>query len=365
GPETQMILDLPSYSSSSSILQSSKLAAPEEKPPKLSRDLWPPNRINMLREMAGTIGKAPAEAEISSMGATSPPFVEDPARLSDYLVSDGAQVTRPSIDPYREEIEIFSRLPGSESKDFRLAAPFFFTHLPEPTPLNVKRVFARTALAFGLLFDANQVDVSEFSPYLERLLSNGESASDEAFVLSEMKGVQPKKIFWRIPSSRHAVSEAEARFDSGTDISGIIVDEDDPKSDLPLELAISKLDRVLKINRLRYKIAIFAESNSIRGADDVFKILALGADSVGLGRAGLFAIGFEEGDKEIIFDAPKSIIHLENFVTALEKEIKLLSGAAGVSSLSSSLVGNRELLRSIDLSSGFRKELGVKPAGGA
>ena len=72
-----------------------------------------------------------------------------------------------------------------------------------------------------------------------------------------------------------------------------------PKSDLSLELAVSKLDRVLKKEGIRYGVSILAESNSIRGADDVFKLLALGADCVGLGRAGLFAIGFEEGDERL------------------------------------------------------------------
>ncbi len=41
---------------------------------------------------------------IGSMGSCSPPFVESPKAVCDYLISDGAQVTRPSIDPYREEI---------------------------------------------------------------------------------------------------------------------------------------------------------------------------------------------------------------------------------------------------------------------
>ncbi|HMK82448.1 MAG TPA: hypothetical protein VK503_01900, partial [Candidatus Bathyarchaeia archaeon] len=58
-----------------------------------------------------------------------------------------------------------------------------------------------------------------------------------------------------------------------------------------------------------------------------------------------------------------SIKHLENLVIALMKDLKLLAGAAGVSSLASSLVGNRELLRSVDLQPTLRKKLGVKPAG--
>ncbi len=42
---------------------------------------------------------------ISSMGSTAPPDVEKPVRITDWLRSDGAQVTRPSIDPYREDID--------------------------------------------------------------------------------------------------------------------------------------------------------------------------------------------------------------------------------------------------------------------
>ena len=75
--------------------------------------MWTQARVTMLRDMAGTTGKFPAEAEISSMGATSPPHVEAPSRISDWIVSDGAQVTRPSIDPYREEIRDLNSLERS------------------------------------------------------------------------------------------------------------------------------------------------------------------------------------------------------------------------------------------------------------
>jgi len=57
--------------------------------------------------------------------------------------------------------------------------------------------------------------------------------------------------------------------------------------------------------------------------------------------------------------------HLENLVVAFEKDIKLLAGAAGMSSVASSLVGNREILRTVGLDPGIRKELGIKPAGAA
>jgi hypothetical protein len=332
----------------------------------VSGNLWTPARINMLREMAGTVGKAPGEAEISSMGAVSAPFVETPSRVSDWLVSDGAQVTRPSIDPYREEIEIFSYIPRT---GLRLAAPFFFTHLQESTSVRAKRVFARTAVSMGLLFDAgNQIDDS-LSKYLDRLISNSDQTGVRAISvhqLSDFGDLSSKTLVIRIPSSRKALEWAKASIKQVSDsVAGIIVDEDLSDSDLPLEISTSQLDRILKSAGRRSGLAILAESNSVRGADDVFKLVALGADAVGLGLAALTAIGFEESDREVVFDASKSTVHLENFVLGIEKEIKLLAGAAGVSSLSSSLVGNRELLRSVNLSPDARRELAVKPAGGA
>ena len=162
-PETLKILNVNSLRTTNyetSLLNESKTGLP-----KLSHKLWSANRVNMLREMAGTTGKSPAEAEISSMGSTTGTSIEEPARLSDWLVSDGAQVTRPSIDPYREDIEIFSRLRVGDGA-LRLAAPFFFTHLPENVPLVVKKVFARVAQSLGLLFDVGQFSTGVFSPYI-------------------------------------------------------------------------------------------------------------------------------------------------------------------------------------------------------
>jgi len=62
---------------------------------------------------------------------------------------------------------------------------------------------------------------------------------------------------------------------------------------------------------------------------------------------------------------PKVSRRLEDFVIAVQREIKLLAGAAGVSSIGSSLTGNRELLRAVDLEPPVRMELGIKPAGAA
>ena len=259
-------------------------------PAILSSNIWTAARVHMLREMAGTTGKMPGEAEISSMGAVSAPFVESPSRISDWLVSDGAQVTRPSIDPYREEIEIFSYIPRT---GMRLAAPFFFTHLPDTTPQAVKRVFARTAVSMGLLFDEDKPDES-YSQYFERVISNTDSSGVRAIRATQLANygaLHSKTIFLRLPSSKIALEWVRSNTkELNQSISGIILDEDLPDSD-SLEISVSQLDRILKSEGRRSGLAILAESNTVRGADDIFKLLALGADLVGLG------IGCSDSDR--------------------------------------------------------------------
>ncbi len=342
--------------------------------PIKKEDAWAITRVSMLRDMAGTTGKSPREAEISSMGSVSPPCVEAPTRISDWLVSDGAQVTRPSIDPYREEIEISARLPGSK---VRLAAPFFFTHLDEEMPPRVRQIFARTALAMGLLFDLHQCSLEGLEKYSERIISSTDRSTllsidlDDYITnqrsLNQINKTEPNSQIklLRLPSSTESIDYATANLAKLDAFSDFIIDEDAPGSKIPLEVAVSRLDRTLKENNARSRFGILAEGNYVRGSDDIFKLVALGANCVGFGKAALIAIGFEERAKEMVFDAARSMAHLENLVVAMEKDLKLLAGAAGVSSLSSSLVGNRELLRSVDLDPAIRKKLGVKPAGAA
>ncbi|MEM4025164.1 MAG: glutamate synthase-related protein, partial [Metallosphaera sp.] len=80
----------------------------EELNPKIG-ELWTKRRKNALHDL---INKG--EPSITSMGSTAPPDVEKPARILDWLRSDGAQVTRPSIDPYREDIDTSFLLKGGD-----------------------------------------------------------------------------------------------------------------------------------------------------------------------------------------------------------------------------------------------------------
>jgi glutamate synthase domain-containing protein 2 len=340
-----------------------------------SQKLWPGHLIGILRDMAGTTGKYPAESEISSMGTNSPPFVDESVRLCDWLVSDGAQVTRPSIDPYREEIEISSYIGGPR---LRLSSPFFFTHLPANAPESMVQMFAKVATSMGLLMDVDTRAVGpSFEPCAERAISdvaNGLKSSVRTIRLAEFVAdsagpagpalAEGATVMIRAPSSWDAITTIMKNIDSTAMISGIILDEDEPGSNMQVEASVSILDRELKQHGSRARLNIIAEGNAVRSSSDIFKLVALGADCVGFGKAALLAIGVEEDDRELVVDA-KASQRLENFVAATQKDIKLLAGAAGISNINSTLTGNRELLRSIDLDPSSRVALGVKPAGAA
>jgi len=351
---------------------SSPSPAPSRAPPR-GADLWDPARSQALWELSGTTGKSPGEAQISSMGSIGPPFVEAPSRLSDWVVTDGAQVTRPSIDPYREEIEIVNYL--SQGR-IRLSAPFFFTHLPERVPDNIRTIFARTASAMGLLYDDSTGRLGG-GKYPGRVISPAKARDPgSAITFVDLKGhlsgaSVPKEgdgkhgaVYLRVPSSTAALEWVRSNIQGLEAYRGFLLDEDDEESDLQLELSVSKLDRDLIEKDVRWRFDILAEGNMVRGSEDIVKLVAMGADCVGFGQAALIAVGFED-DQEVVMEMQKLTDHLENLVVAFIKDIKLLAGAAGMSSVASSLVGNREILRTVGLDPAIRKELGIKPAGAA
>jgi len=345
---------------------------PSRAPPR-GANLWDPTRSTALWELAGTTGKSPGEAQISSMGSIGPPFVDVPFRLTDWVVMDGAQVTRPSIDPYREEIEIVNYLAQGR---IRLAAPFFFTHLPENVPDNIRTIFARTASSMGLLYDDSTSSLGE-GKYPGRVISPASSGSASSMISAvNLKGhvsgaSVPRQgngkqgvLYLRIPSSTNALEWVRSNLQGLEGFQGFLIDEDEEESDLQLELSVSKLDRDLIEKDVRWRFDILAEGNMVRGSEDIVKLVAMGADCVGFGKAALVAIGFED-DQEVVMEMQKLTDHLENLVVAFIKDIKLLAGAAGMSSVASSLVGNREILRTVGLDPAIRKELGIKPAGAA
>lgn len=301
----------------------------EELPVKIG-ELWNKRRRSYLHELSNK-----GDSVITSMGSTAPPDVESPARIVDWIRSDGAQVTRPSIDPYREDID---------------------------TSFILKK--GRLYLSLPIIFDVSQVDIairkeiSWASLALSTLIfaENAVKPYEDITISSDGKGIAKwsRSIEWDsyllVPSESYIIEDLIGI----KEVAGFIVNEDKDSEDL--ELVISELDTELKRAGIRNRFDIIAKSSKIRDAGDVFKIIALGADAV-IMSASILEIAIGDGSRSNLKD--KAF----NLIAGFKKEIALLAGAAGVYSIQSTLTGNRELLRSVNLNRRIRERLRIKPAG--
>jgi len=147
---------------------------------------------------------------------------------------------------------------------------------------------------------------------------------------------------------------------------------------IPIELAIAAVDDRLRKEKIRNKVSIVA-AGGIRHAADMAKALALGADFVTIGTAALIAIGCtlcqkcytgncswgiatQRPDLVSRLDPDEASKKLVNLIKGWSLELKEIMGALGINAIES-LVGNRERLRALELSSETLEVLGVKPAG--
>ena len=345
-------------------------------------EYWTPILQGELRELSGSAGRNPGEAVITSMGTITAPFVAQPRSVCDWIRSDGAQVTRPSIDPYREEIETSTYLANG---DIRLSNPIYLGRLNEEG--SIQNIFSEVSFSMGLLYNSQKlIDASKTSlnsslliPYSEFLNNDKSGVKCITVDYNEIDKIEKLSeydvhIMVRFPSNEQTIKSISSIIDKN--ISGIIIDWDLDKNNDTLDLAIctSEVDNILrntpfKTSIARNKINLLVEGSRIRGAADIFKLIGLGADAAGISKAALLSINydpkkFRNDSNESNFDQDKTREKLEYTILALQKEIKLLAGAAGISSIQNSLSGNRELFRSVDLDPLIRKRLGIK-AGGA
>ena len=345
-------------------------------------EYWTPILQGELRELSGSAGRNPGEAVITSMGTITAPFVAQPRSVCDWIRSDGAQVTRPSIDPYREEIETSTYLANG---DIRLSNPIYLGRLNEEG--SIQNIFSEVSFSMGLLYNSQKlIDASKTSlnsslliPYSEFLNNDKSGVKCITVDYNEIDKIEKLSeydvhIMVRFPSNEQTIKSISSIIDKN--ISGIIIDWDLDENNDTLDLAIctSEVDNILrntpfKTSIARNKINLLVEGSRIRGAADIFKLIGLGADAAGISKAALLSINydpkkFRNDSNESNFDQDKTREKLEYTILALQKEIKLLAGAAGISSIQNSLLGNRELFRSVDLDPLIRKRLGIK-AGGA
>ncbi len=301
----------------------------EEEQPKQG-ELWTRRRKVYLHELS-----VKGDPVITSMGSTAPPEIEKPARILDWLRSDGAQVTRPPIDPYREDIDTSFYINKGR---FFLGLPIMIDVIDLPEDEKEAWKWAAYALS-SAIFD--EVTDPKYSEIMFTKDGKGALTWSEEFS----------------PGNYLLVSNADEAVEVAVSVKGLpglIIDEDSADDDL--ELLISDVDTRLKEHGVRRRLDVIAKSSRIRDSADVFKLVMLGADAVILsGKVLEIAIG-EGARKDLKVKA-------FNLVAGWRKEIALLAGAAGVYSVQNTITGNRELLRGVNLNSYVLKRLRIKAAG--
>jgi glutamate synthase domain-containing protein 2/NAD-dependent dihydropyrimidine dehydrogenase PreA subunit len=147
---------------------------------------------------------------------------------------------------------------------------------------------------------------------------------------------------------------------------------------IPIEVAISAADKRLREEKIRHKVSLIA-AGGIRNSADVLKAICLGADAVYIGTAVLVSLGCglcqrcyaskcsygittNRPDLAERIDIELATKALVGLVSAWSDEIKELMGAMGINTIGS-LVGNRDRLRGIHLTSDELDALGIKQAG--
>ena len=147
---------------------------------------------------------------------------------------------------------------------------------------------------------------------------------------------------------------------------------------IPIELAISAADRRLREEKIRNEVSLIA-AGGIRNSADVLKAICLGADAVYIGTTVLVSLGCglcqrcyasrcsygittNRPDIAKRLDIDLATEALVNLIRAWSDETKELMGGMGINTIGS-LVGNRERLRGINLTSDEMDVLGVRQAG--
>ncbi len=330
--------------------------------------------LSYLRQMAGAEGRVPGEPPIVSMGSTAPPFVEDPQSVLDHIVSDGAQVTRPSIDPYREPVETSIYLFDG---DVRLSMPIGISSLND-LPMELVETVVRTCYRMGVIADLSRLGAEPSSvagreDYVLSRVDGVEStaARNVQVIITGRDDVDPALVRRVVSSGRRPVARVPATDEvelytalTSSGFKAIVIDEDlEADREVELEVAVSLCDKALRSSgtgtkALRYTVNLIATSRRLRGSGDVFKLLGLGAEVVLLKDCWRLGIDLQkENNPRVVAE------RLEHLLLGMQKELKLLAGAAGASSLHSTVCGNRELFRAVELNDRVLSVLGVKAAG--
>ncbi|MDO8554664.1 MAG: glutamate synthase-related protein [Candidatus Micrarchaeota archaeon] len=337
--------------------------------------IWQTDHNEVLAETGVT--------EIGSMGRTTD--LDPPKSILDRVIVEGRHVVGPSFDKYRDVVETTTRLEGN----IRLGTPF--TLAPANDPKNQisclktavsRRTVARITQKMIAKIDAELVLKKELEKRTQVILFEigNEKAEDvidrtnhrvlreaagiivpESFVtpeaLSTLRTWTDRPIYAKINADGLIVEKAIKLALVG--VNGLLVEgeiglrkfEIGKENKIPLEIAIPLLDnalamKLLKGRPLRKNFRIIASGN-IRGPDDAFKIMALGADAI---ESTVISGVAGENDFEN---------RIKKLVDGYTDELKVIVGADGLSG-TATLIANRNLLRADEMPEDMRKLLGIE-----
>ncbi|WP_425358368.1 glutamate synthase-related protein [Vulcanisaeta distributa] len=305
-------------------------------------DVWTPDYSIYVTQLVRS-----GDVVIVSMGSNGPPEVEPPKRLIDWLRFDGAQVTKPAIDPYREDIDVSTILAGGR---LWLSMPVIIKP-PRTWDDDLIKAAKFVVRANSVMIDLEGVDVTD-NKHLMRVMWDryvnglGALVIDHAGRVGSGIDVPTYLKVTGVDEVSNAVNElvrGVSRF------SGVIIDVSD---DHP-EAILVRLDLELRRRGVRDYVDLIIHMPSVRSSGDIVKLVALGADAV-------IISGFVERALHGYESIEDFRLRLMRFLTGIKREIAQLLGAAGIYSLQS-IIGNRELLRA--LSGRVRDMLMVKLAG--
>ncbi len=231
-----------------------------------------------------------AKTPIIGMGGYVPGYTAPAERPIDLLRIEAAQVTRPSIDPYREEISLETRIFNGEVYEAPIAVPC------------IDEALVEAAEALGYPIEC--------------------SLMEHPLAISVPPGLYPP------PGYRLIVIDEELRGKRG-------------RAKPWLEEWVVRLDDEYWRNGVRDTVTLVA-AGQLRDGADIYKLVALGADIVSPRKL------FNTLRRRLSGQAYELRREAyENTLIELTWELKLLMGAGGVTSYQS-LQGNRWLLRSLD-----------------
>ena len=291
---------------------------------KVNGPLWTPEYSIYVSQLVKN-----GEAVIVSMGSTAPPEVEPPKRFIDWVRFDGAQVTKPAIDPYREDIDVSTALMRGR---LILSAPIILKP-PRGWPPEVIEALKFVAHASALAIDLRGIKNIKMA-HMKRAIWDGDGAAvkviDPRDVDKAAEGVYIKVDVGQRPPD--VVDLVKRNIDR---VYGILIEGSD------LGPYLVSIDEELRRRGIRYDVDVVVDDESVRSSGDVVKLAALGADAVEVGPIVEKALSIHVRNIEELLNSSL------NLVAGLKKEIALLLGAAGIYTFHS-IVGNRELLRALD-----------------